>query len=431
MATTPGSHISSHGGGSQNIQTGDGPQYNNNDKGHQFNHNNFYGTNMKDPVYDEAARLQKEKEDCLRSLSYQNIDARKIDISSAHPTTCNWLFNTEQFQQWCQRIDLSSHNGVLWIKGNPGTGKSTLMKHTLQYCEEKLFEKSIVAAHFFNARGDGFEQTPIGMLRSLVYQIILKESSTYERLIPLFRDKRQKHTEWAWREPELQNFLLLETQHCPKPLVLFVDALDECSESHVRSLVRFLEDLSVKAKVTLNICLSSRHYPNISMEKHLELVIETTSEHDKDIIKYAGDKLTKIDEQIKTEVLQKASGVFMWVVLVIEMLNRAYDEGQLEAMHQLIQEVPSDLDEVFLTLLSKDNPKKQETLFMLQFVLFAEQLLKPEELYFAALAEMKVHMRPWDRAKITRDDIRRRITHSSRGLVETLGQTSSAEVMNV
>lgn len=109
--------------------------------------------------------------------------------------------------------------------------------------------------------------------------------------------------------------------------------------------------------MTLNICLSSRHYPNISMEKHLELVVETTSEHDKDIIKYAGDKLTKIDERIKTKVLQKASGVFMWVVLVIEMLNKAYDEGQLEAMHQLLQEIPSGLDEVFLTLLSKDNPR--------------------------------------------------------------------------
>lgn len=292
------------------------------------------------------------------------------------------------------------------------------MKHTLQYCEEKLFENSIIAAHFFNARGDSFEQTPIGMLRSLVYQLILKESSTYERFILLFRDKQQKHTEWAWREPELQNFLRSETQYCPKPLVFFIDALDECSESHVRNLVRFLEDLSVKAEMTLNICLSSRHYPNISMEKHLELVVETTSEHDEDIIKYAGDKLTKLDEQIKTEVLQKASGVFMWVVLVIEMLNRAYDEGQLEAMHQLLQEVPSDLDEVFVTLISKENPRKQETLFMLQFVLFTEQLLKPEELYFAALAEMKVHMGPWDPAQITPGDIRRRITHSSRGLIE-------------
>ncbi|KAK4062361.1 hypothetical protein Trihar35433_9182 [Trichoderma harzianum] len=425
MATTSSSHISSHGGGSQNIHTGDGPQYNN-DKGHQFNHNNFYGTNIKDPAYEEAERLQKEKEvaECLRSLSYQNIDARKIDISSAHPTTCNWLFNTEQFQQWCQRTELSSHNGVLWIKGNPGTGKSTLMKHTLQYCEGKLFEKAIVAAHFFNARGDSFEQTPIGMLRSLVYQLILKESSTYERFIPLFRNKRQKHTECAWREPELQDFLLSEILVCPKPLVLFVDALDECSESHVRSLVRFLEDLSIKAKMTLNICLSSRHYPNISMEKHLELVVETTSEHNKDIIKYAGDKLTKIDEQIKTKVLQKASGVFMWVVLVIEMLNRAYDEGQLEAMHQLLQEVPSDLDEVFLTLLSKDNPRKQETLFMLQFVLFTRKLLKPSELYFATLAEMEVHVGPWDPARITPDDIRRRITHSSRGLIEPATDTA-------
>ncbi|KAH0526003.1 hypothetical protein TsFJ059_009387 [Trichoderma semiorbis] len=63
MTTTSSSHISSHGGGSQNVQTGDGPQYNNNAGGHQFNHNNFYGTNMKDPAVEEAEKLQKEKEE--------------------------------------------------------------------------------------------------------------------------------------------------------------------------------------------------------------------------------------------------------------------------------------------------------------------------------------------------------------------------------
>jgi hypothetical protein len=104
---------------------------------------------------------------------------------------------------------------VLWIKGNPGTGKSTLVKHTLRHCEQN-FKDHIVAAYFFNARGDKLEKTPLGMLRSLSYQLLRQESSLYGRFVPKSRDKLQKHRtgEWEWRQSELKDFLLSEIQWC-------------------------------------------------------------------------------------------------------------------------------------------------------------------------------------------------------------------------
>jgi hypothetical protein len=35
---------------------------------------------------------------------------------------------------------------------------------------------------------------------------------------------------------------------------------------------------AVNAKARLNICLSSRHYPNVSMGKNLELIVEDRKE---------------------------------------------------------------------------------------------------------------------------------------------------------
>jgi Cdc6-like AAA superfamily ATPase len=89
---------------------------------------------------------------------------------------------------------------VLWIKGKPGTGKSTLVKHTLRHCEQN-FKDHIVAAYFCKARGGNLEKTPLGMLRSLSYQLHQQESSLYERFVPKFRDKLQTHKagEWEWR----------------------------------------------------------------------------------------------------------------------------------------------------------------------------------------------------------------------------------------
>lgn len=298
------------------------------------------------------------------------------------------------------------------------------MKHTLAHCQYN-FKDHVIVAHFFNARGNSFEKTPLGMLRSLLYQLLEKEPAIYEQFFPIFHEKRQKHKmgEWEWQESELKEFLRSEIGRCQsKSLLLLVDALDECRESDIREVVKFLEDLSVKAvnaKTTLNICLSSRHYPYIRMKRRLELVVEERKEHDDDIAQYVYDELTEMDEEIVRGVLGKASGTFMWVVLVVRMLNIAYDEGKVEAMHKKLDEVPSDLEELFRTLLSKDSPDKHETILMLQWVLFTRRLLRPEELYFAMMAGTNPeNLKAWDSSKVTNDDIRRRITSSSRGLIE-------------
>ena len=190
----------------------------------------------------------------------------------------------------------------------------------------------------------------------------------------------------------------------------------------MREVVKFLEELSINAtgaNVTLNICLSSRHYPTISIKKRLELVVEDEKEHDKDIAIYIYNKLTKRDEEIEKGILEKASGVFMWVILIVAMLNQAFDDGKVEAIHQKLHELPGDLEQVFKTLLSKDNSDKHETLFLLQCVLFTRQALKPEELYFAMMAVTnRQNLGLWNQSKVTSEDIRRRITSSSKGLIK-------------
>ncbi|KAN0066790.1 Ankyrin repeat-containing domain protein [Elaphomyces granulatus] len=414
--------LENYGSGTLNANIGKGNQNNNNANGKQFIGQNQYFSDSSMNKLDLAKSLNEEKKRCLGSLSFATIDTRRQDIGYAHEDTCKWLFQTVQFQQWLRRRDLRSHNGVLWIKGKPGAGKSTLMKYTWLHRQE-FFEDHTIAAYFFNARGDPLEKTIMGMLRSLTYQLLDNDPLLYERFLPMFRNNEKKHKAWDWREAELKDFLLLETKTPQtKPLLFLIDALDECSELHVRDVVKFLEDLSINAAgsdVTLNICLSSRHYPTISMKKNLELVVEEKKEHDEDIARYVCDNLTKRDKDVEKEILEKASGVFMWVKLVVAMLNRAYDEGKVEAMHTKLSELPGDLEQVFETLLNKDNPDKHETLFLLQCVLFARRALKPEELYFAMIAGTDAQkLGAWNQSVVTSEDIWRRITSSSKGLIE-------------
>ncbi|EHK19525.1 uncharacterized protein TRIVIDRAFT_133015, partial [Trichoderma virens Gv29-8] len=321
--------------------------------------------------------------ECRSSLSFRDIGARLQNISPTHPGTCDWFFETSVFQKWYDHIE--HNNRLLWIKGNPGTGKSTLMKHILEYCQNE--NDYAIVSYFFNARGAELEKTPLGMLRSLLFQLLEHEPSLYDQ-----------------------------------PLLLIIDALDECSDGDVKKVAEFLQHLSTDATnagTTLKICLSSRHYPFIRFRRYQELVLEKEKQHDEDINNYISSNLIKRDEAIEKALRNKSSGIFMWVVLVITMLNKAYDEGKMEAMKQKLTETPAELEEVFEMLLNRNNPDKDETILILQWVLFAKRLLTPEEIYFGLIAGTnRQALGKWDPLQITPDIIRRRIISTSRGLIE-------------
>ncbi|KAK0645976.1 hypothetical protein B0T16DRAFT_150579 [Cercophora newfieldiana] len=363
----------------------------------------------------------------MRTLSFRRMDFRRQDVSLAHPQTCDWFLETHEFWQWRNREDLWTHNGVLWIKGKPGTGKSTLMRHILNYCQNTLRDHTIIT-HFFNARGDILEKTFLGMLRSLTWQLLDEEPATRKQFISAYDKKQRAHGDLDWRDSELSKLLTSQLLYTPsKPLILLIDALDECSDETVRHVVDFLEQLSIGAVTThkqINICLSSRHYPHISMTIFREMVLEDAHEHGNDISKYIQAKLRTKNQEVIDTMLAKASGIFMWVVLVITMLNRAYDKGKTEALQRVLREVPGDLDNLYSAILRDNNENIAETTLVLQLVLFAESPLVPQQIYCALLAGVGLHpdqslRMPWTQRNITADDIRRRIIDASRGLVET------------
>lgn len=88
--------------------------------------------------------------------------------------------------EWRNGINnLPSHSGVLRIKGQSGTDKSTLMRHTLECCKA-IFSGHLIAAYFFNARGSTLEKNPMSMLQTIVYQLLNKENMLYDQLILYF-----------------------------------------------------------------------------------------------------------------------------------------------------------------------------------------------------------------------------------------------------
>jgi ankyrin repeat protein len=145
--------------------------------------------------------------------------------------------------------------------------------------------------------------------------------------------------------------------------------------------------------------------------------------HDQDIASYVGSKFDVPSgaqaEIIKDRILSRASGIFLWVVLVVRILNDAYDAGRTHALQGLLEEIPNELDELFANILTRDFKTRNESILCLQWLLFAQRPLRREELYFAILSGTEpAILREWGHAEVTDETIDKYILNCSKGLAE-------------
>ncbi|KAI0594829.1 hypothetical protein F4775DRAFT_412770 [Biscogniauxia sp. FL1348] len=364
-------------------------------------------------------------EDCaelLNSLRFDQIDSRHATIKRAHAKTCRWFLAQPEYVSWLDPARYNEHNGLLWIKGNPGTGKSTLMKYLLSQAQNP--KMSLTLSFFFNARGEDLERSTCGLYRSLLLQLLESDPALQPECCRRIRPHIYSKNDW---EIEVLKELLdtAITSHSGS-IRLFVDALDECDETEVREMLSFFNQLGETASgsnLELFICFSSRHYPHITIEKGIQLVLEREEGHSHDIASYLSSELrigrSKLAETVREEVLQKASGIFMWVVLVVQILNKEYDHGQVHALRRKLQDIPGDLHRLFETILERDERNRGQLLACIQFVLFARRPLSREELYHAILASTDIEaLTPIDNDYITPEVIDRFILSASKGLAE-------------
>jgi ankyrin repeat protein len=372
---------------------------------------------------------KREKEILLKSLQFDQIEARCMAIQEPHARTCEWIFKDPTYLAWHDATKLEYHHGFLWIKGRPGTGKSTLIKSVMNNVRDTV-KGSTVVSFFFNARGEELERSTLGMYRSLLLQLLVQYPSL-EKVLDTLGLAERNFTTHSWSIESLKSLMRQAIKGLGRSsLICFVDALDECEEEEIRDMIQFFEslgDLAVSRHICFQICCSSRYYPHISVRKGLSLQLESQEGHILDITNYVATEL-RIDERsksalaIREEIQEKASGIFMWVVLVVGILNKEYDAGRVHTLQKRIQELPSDLYKLFRNILTRDSHYKDELLLCIQWVLFAKYPLSPEQLYFAVLAATEPQAAfDWNPEEISKDTIARFIIHSSKGLVGITG----------
>ncbi|KAF2971314.1 hypothetical protein GQX73_g2261 [Xylaria multiplex] len=292
----------------------------------------------------------KEKIDVLmNSLCFETIIARELSIKPAYGKTCTWILHHPDYSAWLDPDRYPQNHGFLWIRGKPAVGKSTLMK----FIYSKLKKDYNVISFFFNARGDDLGKSIEGMFRSLLFQLLREFSDLRQVLVQPHLFLKTSRKPINWDIDTLQDLFLVAVEKLGRrQLICVVDALDECNEDE------------------LFTCLSSRHYPSITIKASLALTLEDQRDHDKDLEEYTDHKLDVGKGQqaleIRRDLLEKASGIFM-----------------------------------------------------------------PEEYYYAMISGLdpdEKSLDVWDREQITIEHMKRFVSSSSKGLAEVVGPLSFGTV---
>lgn len=319
---------------------------------------------------------------CLDSLTYREMDYRQQEIENAPDDSSSWIFDHKSYKTW-----LEQGYGLLWIKGKPGSGKSTLMKKIFKNYET---EQHVRLAFFFHRRGNTLQQSLIGMFRTMLHQLLSQVPLVGTEFQHLWEKKKKweatPERDWEWRVEELREVFSSALLAAAKnyTIIIFVDALDEAGDAQAHKTVFYFHELNerlFKVKARASICFSCRHFPIFSVKNTLEVCVE--DENHEDIKNYVLVELERslhtneleVDSNkpvniLQEQIVEKASGIFLWVVLMVPMIARKYNHGEsLNTILGTLAEMPSDLVEISKHILKKvlDPNDKPRTLRLMQW----------------------------------------------------------------
>lgn len=187
------------------------------------------------PAYSEGAasafkRLKDEidkLEICIRDI--RNTDPRhdkqRIEDTKGGllADSYRWVLDNTTFQQWQQ----DPHSRLLWVKGDPGKGKTMLLCGVIN--ELQKLPNDVTVSHFFCQATDSRINSATAALRGLLYMLLVQQPSLVSHV-------RKKH-DYAGRSlfedanawvALTEIFVDVLRDPSLRPTYLVIDTLDEC-----------------------------------------------------------------------------------------------------------------------------------------------------------------------------------------------------------
>ena len=329
-----------------------------------------------------------ERESCIsrktfqiiESLQFDQISERVENIAANHPSTFEWLFQDNSnagtlkkrptILQW-----LLTGHGIYWISGKAGSGKSTLMKflHNERRTIDALRcwatnSRLVIASFFFSSVGTKMQKSQKGLLQTFLFHIMKQVPELIPSLCASrWQDDATVGQPWSMDEILTVFRNLKEQSLSTHRFCFFIDGADEYEGDHM-DLINVINTFIWSDNI--KICFSSRPWvvfesffgDNNGRKIHLQDLNRS------DIICFVREKLTegaqfrRLKEQdvayenLVWEIVERSSGVFLWVFLVVRSLRRGMSNlDTVKELQQRLRELPTELEEYFEHMLNSTD----------------------------------------------------------------------------
>ncbi|KAI1204251.1 uncharacterized protein F4807DRAFT_472396 [Annulohypoxylon truncatum] len=398
-----------------------------------------------------------EEQAILRSLTFKSRSERHANIPRAYKKTFEWVYNpSEREQVETGRIAdwFKSDDGLFWVSGKPGSGKSTFMKFIADdprtrvlLTEWSAHNPLVIASHYFWSAGTALQKSENGFLRTLLYDIFLQWP---DLITPLCGNRRPETGEDSengflpWTNADLHAIIrkIADQDAAQVRFCFFIDGLDEygTDTSRLVELCQVLTELSKSPNI--KICVSSR--PWIMFEDayghDLERKLYMQDLTKRDILKYIRCELmnhprwhifAKSSSQgnwLIEEIQERASGVFLWVYLVVKfILEGLTNHDTVSDIKRRFESFPVELEVYFRQILeSVQYFYRNKMSAMLQMAIAAGEPLHVMAYDFLMkefddenyVFSLPTHAYTEEEEKILKEDMRCLLNNSTRGLLE-------------
>ena len=295
------------------------------------------------PAYSEGAasafgRLMDEihtQERCVQDVRHTDPrdDKRRIEETKGGllADSYHWVLENTTFQHWQQ----SPHDRLLWIKGDPGKGKTMLLCGIINELHSSM-PRTALLSYFFCQATDLRINNATAVLRGMLYMLVIQQPSLASHV-------RKKHDHAGKSLFEGPNAWVALTEIFVDVLrdpnlsmtYLIIDALDECATDRTKLLEFVAQQSSTSDRVKWIV--SSRNWPDIEAQLEraghkvklsLELNAKSVAAAVAVFIHRKVDQLAEemqYKAEIRHAVLQhltsNAHDTFLWVALVCQNLK--------------------------------------------------------------------------------------------------------------
>jgi hypothetical protein len=321
-----------------------------------------------DRLWDKVREIQK----CMQDLRVTDprLDKERIETTKGGllKEAYRWVIETSDFQQW----HTSHHNRLLWIKGDPGKGKTMLFCGIADELQNSL-AKSALVSYFFCQATDSRINRATTVLRGLIYLLVDQQPSLVSHVQTSY-DKAGKalfEDANAWVALTKIFSSILQDPNLDDTY-LIVDALDEC----VVDLPRLLDFIAQTSSVCVKWVVSSRNWPEIektldtAMQKQrlcLELNADSVSTAVATFIRTKVHDLSRQNkyksetrDAVQRHLSLNAHGTFLWVALVCQELSNLSGWKAIQKLKVL----PPGLDALYQRMLDQIMASEDSELCM-------------------------------------------------------------------